>query len=52
MKEILRKLGETERDEPRPQTAPPLKNPNKAKMIKQRGQEAKRQAFYRMSGVD
>jgi hypothetical protein len=33
-------------------TVPPLKNPNKAKTIKQRGQEAKRQALYRMSGVD
>ena len=33
------------------QTAPPLSNTNKAKMIKQRGQEAKRQALCRMSGV-
>ena len=40
------------RDEQRGQTAPPLPNTNKAKMIKKRGQEAKRQALYRMSGVD
>src|ERR1019366_5760780 len=32
--------------------APPLKNTNKARMIKKRGQEPKRQALYRMSGVD
>ena len=51
-KEILRKLGEMERQEHRSQIAPPLKNNNKARMIKQRGQEAKRQALYRMSGVD
>jgi transposase len=50
--EIARKLGEMERDELRDQTAPPLSNANKAKKIKQRGQEAKRQALYRMSGVD
>jgi transposase len=34
------------------ETAPPLKNSNKARMIKKRGQEAKRQALYRMSGAD
>ncbi len=51
-KEILRKLGEMEGDEQRGQTAPPLKNTNKAKMIKKRGQEPMRQALYRMSGVD
>jgi transposase len=50
--EILRKLGEMERDEQREKNAPPLKNPNKARMIRNRGQEAKRQALYRMSGVD
>jgi transposase len=50
--EILRKLGEMERAEPPEPTAPPLPNANKAKMIKKRGQEAKRQALYRMSGVD
>jgi transposase len=50
--EILRKLHEMEREEPPEPTAPPLQNANKARMIKQRGQEAKRQALYRMSGVD
>ena len=50
--EIVRKLGEMERDEQRGQTAPPLQNANTAKQLKKRGQEAKRQAFYRMSGVD
>jgi transposase len=51
-KEILRKLGAMEREEQRGQTAPPLANANKAKAIKKRGQEPKRQALYRMSGVD
>src|SRR6516164_802199 len=50
--EILRKLHEMEQGEPPEPTAPPLQNANKAKMIKKRGQEAKRQALYRMSGVD
>jgi len=50
--EILRRLGEMEADEPPQPTAPPLQNTNKAKAIKKRGQEAKRQALYRMSGVD
>jgi transposase len=51
-KEILRKLGKMEGNELRAATAPPLKNPDKAKTIKQRGQESKRQALYRMSSVD
>jgi len=50
--EILRRLGEMEADETPQPTAPPLQNTNKAKAIKKRGQEAKRQALYRMSGVD
>jgi transposase len=50
--EILRKLGEMEEPGQRGQTAPPLNNANKTKAIKKRGQEAKRQALYRMSGVD
>jgi hypothetical protein len=41
-----------EREQHHEPTAPPLPNANKAKMIKKRGQEAKRQALYRMSGVD
>ena len=51
-KEILRKLGDMQREQQRGQTAPPLKNANKANMIKKRGQEPIRQALYRMSGVD
>ena len=50
--EILRKLAEMERDDCRGQQAPPLKNDNKARMIRKRGEEALRQALYRMSGVD
>lgn len=51
-KEILQKLEEMEKEEQRGQTAPPLHNANKAKMIKKRGEEPKRQALYRMGGVD
>ena len=50
--EILRKLHQMEREEQRGQTAPPLQNAKKAKAIKYRGQEAKRQALHQMSGVD
>jgi transposase len=51
-KEILRKLGEMERTECRGQAVPPLNNPQKAKLIRKRGEESMRQALYRMSGVD
>src|SRR5947199_6270152 len=51
-KEILRKLGEMEQEGQAGKNAPPLKNTNKARMIKKRGQEPKRQALYRMSGAD
>ena len=50
--EILRRLREMERPEQRGQSAPPPRNANKARMIRSRGQEAKRQALFRMSGVD
>jgi transposase len=50
--EILRKLATLERPEQHDQEAPGLKNANKARMIRQRGQEDKRQALFRMSGVD
>jgi len=50
--EILRQLDQMERAEPQEPTAAPLQNANKARMIKKRGQEPKRQALYRMSGVD
>jgi transposase len=51
-KEILRKLGEMECEQRRGQSAPPLHNANKARLIQNRGQEPKRQALYRMTGVD
>jgi transposase len=51
-KEIVRKLGEMEQEEKRGQTPPPLNHANKARMIKHRGQKEKREALYRMSGVD
>lgn len=50
--EILRRLAEMERPDCQGQPAPNLKNPNKAKMIRQRGQEPMRNACYRISGVD
>jgi len=50
--EILRRLGEMEHEQSRGQTAPPIHNANKARLIQSRGQEPKRQALYRMSGVD
>src|SRR5215472_2425163 len=51
-KEILRKLTEMEREGQQGRSAPPLNKTNKAKAIKQRGQEPMRQALYRMSGVE
>jgi transposase len=51
-KEILHRLGELQRVELTGKQAPPLRNPNKAKMIRQRGEDPLRQALYRMSGVD
>jgi len=51
--QLLRQaLEEMEEPGQRGQSAPPLNNANKAKAIKRRGQEAKRQGLYRMSGVD
>ena len=44
-KEILRRLGQMERETQRGGTAPPLRNANKARMIRNRGQEEKRQAY-------
>lgn len=49
---ILRRLGEMERADFKDQEAPKLKNSNKAKTIRQRGEEPLRQAFYRMIGGD
>ena len=51
-KEILRRLAEMERTDCQGKQAPELKNQNKAKMIRRRGEEPMRQAMYRMSGVD
>lgn len=50
--EILRRLKELPSGGGPQTPAPPLKNSNKAKMIRQRGEEPVRQAFYGMSGVD
>lgn len=51
-KELLRRLANLEPPDSRDKTAPALLNKNKAKMIRQRGEEVFRQAFYRMSGTD
>jgi hypothetical protein len=51
-REIMRQLGTMQQEEFRGQPAPPVKNPQKAQAIKQRGQEPMQQALYRMSGAD
>jgi transposase len=51
-KEILRQLGEMEKPDLPDRSAPELKNKNKAKKIRDRGEEPVRQALYRMSAVD
>jgi len=51
-KQILRRLVEMERGECEGKPPHGLKNKNKAKVIRQRGEEPVRQAWYRMSGVD
>jgi transposase len=50
--EILRKLAAMQREDTRDQPPPAVKNPQKAKAIKKRGEEPMRGALYRMSGVD
>jgi transposase len=50
--EILQKLATMEVEEHPGGVVPPVKNLEKAKAIKKRGQEPMRQALYRMSGVD
>ena len=50
--EILQKLATMEVEEHPGGAVPPVKNLEKAKAIKKRGQEPMRQALYRMSGVD
>ena len=51
-REVMRKLGEMEREECRGQEPPDVENRQKAKAIRKRGQEPMRQALYRISGVD
>ena len=51
-REILHRLAAMQREEFRQQPAPPVKNPQKAKNMKKRGQEPMREALFRMSGVD
>ena len=50
--EILKKLATLEIEESPGGAVPPVKNLEKGKAIKKRGQEPMRQALYRMSGVD
>jgi len=50
--EIQRKLGEMRQEDPPIGRAPELKNREKAKAIKKRGEEPMRQALYQMAGVD
>ena len=51
-REILRRLAAMQGEENRDQPAPKVKNPQKAKAIKKRGEEPMREALYRMSGAD
>lgn len=51
-REILRKLGEMEREDCRGQQPPQPRNKQKGKAIRKRGEEPLRQALYRISGVD
>jgi transposase len=50
--EILRKLAAMQREGLREQPPPKVKNPQKARAIKKRGEEPMREALFRMSGVD
>jgi transposase len=50
--EILRKLAAMQREEFREQPPPKVRNPQKAKAMKKRGEEPMREALFRMSGVD
>jgi len=50
--EILRQLSKLEPPDSQGQSAPELKNKNKAKKIRDRGEEPLRQALYRVSSVD
>jgi transposase len=50
--EILRRLGTMQQESARGTAVPPVKNSQKAKAIRKRGEEPMREALYRMSGVD
>jgi transposase len=50
--EIVRKLTDMESDKSSRGPVPPVGNAKKARAIKKRGEEALRQALYRMSAVD
>ena len=51
-REILRKLDKMTPEERRGGPVPPVRNRQKVKSLRKRGQEPMRQALYRMSGVD
>jgi transposase len=50
--EIFRRLATMQGENLRDQPTPPVKNPQKAKAIKKRGEEPMREALYKISGVD
>jgi transposase len=51
-REILRRLDEMQREELRNQGPPAVRNAQKAKSIRKRGEESMREALFRMSGAD
>jgi transposase len=51
-REILRKLTVMQPEKYREQPPPKVRNPQKAKAIKNRGEEPMREALFRISGVD
>jgi len=50
--EILKYLEKMAKPDRKGQPVPPVKNPEKGKTMRKRGQEEMREALYRMSGVD
>jgi hypothetical protein len=50
--EILRQLGAMQQQSQPGSAVPPVKNSQKAKSIRKRGEEPKREALYRIGGVD
>jgi transposase len=51
-REILRRLDEMQREELRNQGPPAVRNAQKGKSIRKRGEEPMREALFRMSGAD